>query len=71
MAPRKRSNLLALAALSLLIERTMHPYEMAVLMRQRGLASTVKLNLVPLCCCRNAVSARVDSTDGNSAARTF
>lgn len=44
MALRKRSNLLALAVLSLLIERPMHPYEMATLMRQRGLASTVKLN---------------------------
>ncbi len=44
MAPRKRSNLLALAVLSLLTERPMHPYEMAAMMRQRGLASTVKLN---------------------------
>jgi DNA-binding PadR family transcriptional regulator len=44
MAARKRSNLLALAVLSLLTERPMHPYEMATLMRQRGLASTVKLN---------------------------
>lgn len=44
MAPRKRSNLLALVVLSLLTERPMHPYEMAALMRQRGLASTVKLN---------------------------
>ena len=44
MAPRKRSNLLALAVLSLLTERPMHPYEMATLMRERGLASTVKLN---------------------------
>jgi DNA-binding PadR family transcriptional regulator len=44
MAPRKRSNLLALAVLSLLAERPMHPYEMAALMRERDLASTVKLN---------------------------
>jgi DNA-binding PadR family transcriptional regulator len=44
MAPRKRSNLLALAVLSLLTERPMHPYEMAAVMRQRGLSSTVKLN---------------------------
>ena len=44
MAPRKRSNVLALAVLSLLIERPMHPYEMSALMRQRDLASTVKLN---------------------------
>jgi DNA-binding PadR family transcriptional regulator len=44
MAPRKRSNLLALAVLSLLTERPMHPYELAAVMRQRGLSSTVKLN---------------------------
>jgi DNA-binding PadR family transcriptional regulator len=44
VAPRKRSNLLALAVLSLLTERPMHPYQMAALMRERGLASTVKLN---------------------------
>jgi DNA-binding PadR family transcriptional regulator len=44
MAPRKRSNLLALAVLSLLNERPMHPYEMAALMRERDLASSVKLN---------------------------
>ena len=44
MAPRKRTNLLALAVLSLLTERPMHPYEMSAVMRQRGLSSTVKLN---------------------------
>ncbi len=44
MAQHKRSNLLALAVLSLLTERPMHPYEMAAMMRQRGLSSTVKLN---------------------------
>lgn len=44
MAPRKRSNLLALAVLSLLTERPMHPYEMSAVMHQRGLSSTVKLN---------------------------
>src|SRR5579864_110166 len=44
MASRKRSNLLALAVLSLLTERPMHPYEMSAVMRQRGLSSTVKLN---------------------------
>ncbi len=44
MAPRKRSNLLALAVLSLLTERPMHPYEMSAVMRQRGLTSIVKLN---------------------------
>ncbi|GIF66938.1 PadR family transcriptional regulator [Asanoa ishikariensis] len=36
MPPRKISNLLALAVLATLIERPMHPYEMASLMKARG-----------------------------------
>jgi len=44
MAKRKVSNLLALAALSLLDERPMHPYEVATVMRQRELSSVIKLN---------------------------
>ncbi len=44
MAKRKVSNLLALAVLSLLTERPMHPYEMSAVMRQRELSSAIKLN---------------------------
>ncbi|GLV55266.1 PadR family transcriptional regulator [Dictyobacter sp. S3.2.2.5] len=44
MARRKVSNLLALAVLSLLTERPMHPYEMSAVMRQRELSSVIKLN---------------------------
>lgn len=44
MARRKVSNLLALAVLSLLNERPMHPYEIATVMRQRELSSVIKLN---------------------------
>jgi DNA-binding PadR family transcriptional regulator len=44
MAPHKRSNLLALAVLSLLTERPLYPYQLAAVIRQRGLTSTVKLN---------------------------
>src|SRR5581483_12283230 len=44
MAKRKVSNLLALAVLSLLAERPMHPYEMSGVMRQRELSSAIKLN---------------------------
>jgi DNA-binding PadR family transcriptional regulator len=44
MAKRKVSNLLALAVLSLLTERPMHPYEMSAVMRQRGLSAIIKLN---------------------------
>lgn len=44
MPKQKRSNLLALAILSLLNERPMHPYEIGVTMRQRGLSDSIKLN---------------------------
>jgi DNA-binding PadR family transcriptional regulator len=44
MAKRKVSNLLALAVLSLLTERPMHPYEMSAVMRQRELSTVIKLN---------------------------
>lgn len=44
MPKTKRSNLLALAVLSLLNEKPMHPYEIGVVMRQRGLSDTIKLN---------------------------
>jgi DNA-binding PadR family transcriptional regulator len=44
MAKRKISNLLALAVLSLLTERPMHPYEMLGVMRQRDLTSIIKMN---------------------------
>lgn len=44
MPKTKRSNLLALAVLSLLNEKPMHPYEIGVVMRQRGLSNNIKLN---------------------------
>lgn len=44
MPKPKRSNLLALAVLSLLNESPMHPYEIGVVMKQRGLSDTIKLN---------------------------
>ncbi|MEF3306783.1 PadR family transcriptional regulator [Paenibacillus sp. GYB003] len=44
MPKPKRSNLLALAILSLLHERPMHPYELGVTMRQRGMSDSIKLN---------------------------
>ncbi|MFC5652613.1 helix-turn-helix transcriptional regulator [Paenibacillus solisilvae] len=44
MSKPKRSNLLALAILSLLHERPMHPYEVGVTMRQRGISDSIKLN---------------------------
>jgi DNA-binding PadR family transcriptional regulator len=44
MARYSRSNLLALAVLVCLLERPMHPYEMATVMRQRGKEESIKLN---------------------------
>jgi DNA-binding PadR family transcriptional regulator len=44
MAKRKISNLLALAVLSLLNERSMHPYEVSAVMQQRELSAVIKLN---------------------------
>jgi DNA-binding PadR family transcriptional regulator len=44
VAQRKPSNPLALAILSLLHEKPMHPYEIGATMRQRKLSDTIKLN---------------------------
>jgi DNA-binding PadR family transcriptional regulator len=44
MASRGRSNPLALAVLSCLAERPMHPYEIANTLRERGKDSSIKIN---------------------------
>jgi DNA-binding PadR family transcriptional regulator len=44
MKPDLPTNLLALAALSLLKERPMHPYEIAFTMKDRHLEESIKLN---------------------------
>ncbi|MFJ8471143.1 PadR family transcriptional regulator [Kitasatospora sp. NPDC094011] len=44
MTRRKISNTLALAVLGLLLERTMHPYEMAAILRERHKDSSFKVN---------------------------
>ncbi|QHT62308.1 PadR family transcriptional regulator [Paenibacillus lycopersici] len=44
MATRKVSNMLALAVMSLLHEKPMHPYEMSATMKQRGIPDVIKLN---------------------------
>ena len=44
MAARNRSNPLALSVLVCLLERPMHPYEVATTLRQRGKHESVKLN---------------------------
>ena len=42
--PRRRGNPLALAVLACLVERPMHPYEMAATMRTRGQDASIRLN---------------------------
>jgi DNA-binding PadR family transcriptional regulator len=44
MAARKINNMLALAVLSLLNEKPMHPYEISATMKQRGIPDVIKLN---------------------------
>jgi DNA-binding PadR family transcriptional regulator len=44
MASRGRSNPLALAVLSCLAERPMHPYEIASTLRERGKDTSIKIN---------------------------
>jgi DNA-binding PadR family transcriptional regulator len=44
MAKRRISNPLALAVLSLLVEKPMHPYEMSATMRERVKEESIKLN---------------------------
>lgn len=44
MAKRKVTNMLALAVLSLLNEKPMHPYEISATMKQRGIPDVIKLN---------------------------
>ncbi|MGA7088132.1 MAG: PadR family transcriptional regulator [Candidatus Dormiibacterota bacterium] len=44
MASYSRSNPLSLAVLVCLLERPMHPYEMATVMRHRGKEESIKLN---------------------------
>jgi DNA-binding PadR family transcriptional regulator len=44
MSRRRVSNLLALAVLSCLTERPMHPYEMSQTLRERGKEASIKLN---------------------------
>jgi DNA-binding PadR family transcriptional regulator len=41
---RKVANILALAVLSVLVERPMHPYEMATVLRDRGKDNDMKIN---------------------------
>jgi len=44
MARRRVNNPLALAVLSCLLERPMHPYEISTTLRERGKESSIKLN---------------------------
>jgi DNA-binding PadR family transcriptional regulator len=76
MAKRKVSNPLALAVLTQLSERPMHPYEMASTMRERGKDLTVKLNYGSLYTVVDAlqragfIAARETERDGRRPERT-
>ncbi|WP_164491701.1 PadR family transcriptional regulator [Staphylospora marina] len=58
MPKRQRSNLLSLAVLALLHERPMHPYEIASIMRQRGLSNSIRLNTGSLYSCVESLKQR-------------
>ena len=76
MASRQRSNPLALAVLGCLVERPMHPYEMAATMRTRGEDESIKLNygslytVVESLARRGLIEPREPERDGRRPERT-
>ncbi|AEE47853.1 PadR family transcriptional regulator [Cellulomonas fimi] len=76
MAPRTRSNPLALAVLTLLWERPMHPYEMSMTLRERRKDETVRLNFGSLYSVvdglekRGLIEAASTEREGNRPPRT-
>lgn len=76
MAGRGRSNPLALAVLTLLWERPMHPYEMSMTLRERRKDETVRLNFGSLYSVveglekRGLIEAASTEREGNRPTRT-
>jgi DNA-binding PadR family transcriptional regulator len=76
MPPRTRSNPLALAVLACLVERPMHPYEMAATMRARGQHESIRLNygslytVVESLAARGLIEAGETSREGRRPERT-
>ena len=76
VASRQRSNPLALAVLACLVERPMHPYEMAATMRTRGHDESIKLNygslytVVESLARRGLIEPREPERDGRRPERT-
>jgi DNA-binding PadR family transcriptional regulator len=76
MAARTRSNPLALAVLACLVERPMHPYEMASTMRSRGQHESLRLNygslytVVDSLASRGLIDAGETSREGRRPERT-
>src|SRR5271157_1979979 len=75
--PRKKSqNLMWLAVLALLDERPMHPYEIATLMKKRGISYSIKLNFGTLYAtivtllAEGYISIKETSREGNLPERT-
>lgn len=77
MARRRAGNLMWLAILALLDERPMHPYEMSVLMKQRRITASVKLNAGSLYASVNAlvteglIAVKATEQDGKMPERTI
>jgi DNA-binding PadR family transcriptional regulator len=76
MARRRVANPLALAVLSCLIERPMHPYEISTTLKERGKEQSIKLNYGSLYSVVDAlhkhglIQARETSRDGRRPERT-
>lgn len=77
MARRRAGNLMWLAILALLDERPMHPYEMSVLMKQRRITASIKLNTGSLYANVNAllaeglITVKATEQDGKMPERTI
>jgi len=74
--PQKRSNPLALAVLVFLLERPMHPYEMAATLRERHKEESIKLRygslytVIGLLESRGLIRPKETTRDGNRPERT-
>jgi len=77
MTRRKVNNPLALAVLTLLLERPMHPYEMSTTLRQRNKEGSIKLNygslysVVEALARHDLIRARETVRDGRRPERTI
>jgi DNA-binding PadR family transcriptional regulator len=77
MAKEGVENLLAVAVLSLLREKPMHPYEISTVMRERGLSFSIKLNFGSLysviagLLVKGSIRIKTTEREGNHPERTI